>query len=115
MYGAFKVHEVLGFHADYDHPEQFSHSRLFSVKKRHDTIYCLGRDQKVIKLAKILSNNRFNVTSVGTGAVDSLLTSLHTTFCLQYLVLKIARKLGLKDCAFLKGQKLLHISSDLIY
>jgi len=46
MYAAFKIHEVLGLPAQYQHTEQLGHSQLFSIREKSDNIlfFNLGRE-----------------------------------------------------------------------
>ncbi len=42
LYGAAKIHEVIGRNAQVQFPEQLGHSHLFALDRRHDTIVCIG-------------------------------------------------------------------------
>src|SRR5207302_7287336 len=42
MYAAFKIHEVLGLSAQYQHTEQLGHSQLFSLQEKSDNLLLLS-------------------------------------------------------------------------
>jgi glutamine---fructose-6-phosphate transaminase (isomerizing) len=117
MYGAFKVHEVLGLPAQYQHTEQLGHSQLFSLREKSDNILCvaLGSDKKTSDVFRVLSKNGFHAYLLNIKTQDPVVSSLHAVFCLQHLALNIGRKMGLQDCAFLTDKRRLALSSRLIY
>ncbi len=114
-YGAFKISEVLGLRADYEFPEQVGHSRLFSLRKHLDSIICLGLDEQSIKLFRILREKGFRVCLIKPTISDSVVAALEVVFYLQHFALGLAKKLKLKECAFLTNRKLLDLSDRLIY
>ncbi len=62
MYGAFKIHEVLGLSAEYQHTEQLGHSQLFSLGEKSDNLVFLGLglDKKTNEVFRVLSKNGFH-------------------------------------------------------
>lgn len=114
-YGASKISEVLGLRADYEFPEQVGHSRLFSLRKHLDSIICLGLDEQSIRLSRILQEQGFRVYLIKPSISDPVLAALEVGFYLQHFALGLAKKLGLKECAFLTNRKLLDLSNRLIY
>ncbi len=116
-YGACKIQEVLGSKADARFPEQVGHAQLFSLDPRKDNIVCIGtsKNRKVWEVAAALSSSGFRVLKVGPRERNVLTWSLAVSFHLQNLVLGIARKLGMNECAFLADKKRLGLSSKLIY
>jgi fructoselysine-6-P-deglycase FrlB-like protein len=117
MYGAFKVHEVLGLPAQYQHTEQLGHSQLFSLQKKSDTLVfvALDSDRRTGEVFRALSKNGFHAYLLKSLTGDPLLSSLQVVFCLQHLALNVGRKMGLRECAFLTDKKRLALSSQLIY
>lgn len=109
------MNEVLGYKADYEYPEQFGHSRLFSLSKGLDSIVCIGSDDETVNLSRILSKSGFSTFSIRSGIRDPLVAALGIAFRLQHLVLKEARALQLRECAFLSDRNLLELSNRLIY
>lgn len=114
-YGTFKMHEVLGYKADYEYPEQLGHSRLFSLSRRFDSIVLIGSDNETVSLYSKLSKSGFSTISIRSNTRDRLVAALEIVFHLQYLVLKEAQRSQLTECAFLADKKLLELSNSMIY
>ncbi len=116
-YGAFKIHEVLGFKAGYQYSEQFGHSQLFSMKKRSDNIVCIGSGQDEIagKVFRILSGNGFQARKVQIISKDPVIAALDSSFHMQHLALGLARRKRYRECAFLSDPARLNMSNRLIY
>jgi fructoselysine-6-P-deglycase FrlB-like protein len=117
MYAAFKIHEVLGLPAQYQHSEQLGHSQLFSLKENRDNLFFLApsSDEKTSEVFRFLSKNGFNAHLLKSDRRDSILAVLQVMFYLQHLALSLGRKMGLQECAFLTDKKRLALSSRLIY
>jgi len=117
MYAAFKIHEVLGLSAQYQHTEQLGHSQLFSLKENRDNLFLLAPslDEKTSEVFRVLSNGGFNAYLLKSTTTDPILAALQVMFCLQHLVLYLGRKMGLQECAFVTEKKRLALSSRLIY
>jgi glutamine---fructose-6-phosphate transaminase (isomerizing) len=117
MYAAFKIHEVLGLPAQYQHTEQVGHSQLFSLQEKTDNLLFLSpsSDKKTIEVFRVLSKNGFNAYLLKSDRRDPILGTLQVMFCLQHLALYLGRKMGLQECAFLTDRKKLALSSRLIY
>jgi fructoselysine-6-P-deglycase FrlB-like protein len=117
MYAAFKIHEVLGLPAQYQHSEQLGHSELFSLKENRDNLFFLApsSDEKTNELFRVLSKNGFNAHLLKSSRRDPIFAALEVMFSLQHLVLNLGRKMGLQECAFLTDKKRLALSSRLIY
>lgn len=115
-YGAFKIHEILGAQAEYEHTEQVGHSKLFSLKKT-DTIVCFAtpHDQETFDLSRELTKSGFHSHLISSKDDDPVLAGLEGAFALQHLALNLARRKGLKEVAFLTDRKMLDLSSRLIY
>src|SRR6266704_1328737 len=62
MYAAFKIHEVLGLPAYYQHTEQLGHSQLFSLQEKSDNLLFLApsSDKKTSEVFRVLSMSGFN-------------------------------------------------------
>ncbi len=117
MYAAFKIHEVLGLPAYYQHTEQLGHSQLFSLQEKSDNLLFLApsSDQKTSEVFRVLSKSSFNAYLLKSGTADPILATLQVTFCIQHLALNLGRKMGLQECAFVMDKKRLALSSRLIY
>ena len=117
MYAAFKIHEVLGLPAQYQHAEQLGHSQLFSLKEKRDNPFFLAPslDEKTSEIYRVLSKSGFNAYLLKSDRRDPILGTLQVMFCLQHLALYLGRKMGLQECGFLSDKKRLALSSRLIY
>ncbi len=116
-YGAFKIHEVLGFKADYQYSEQFGHSPLFSMKRKIDRIVCVhtGQDEIAGNVFRILSENGFQARQVRIVSKDPVIAALDASLHVQHLALSLARRKGYRECAFLSDPARLSMSNRLIY
>jgi fructoselysine-6-P-deglycase FrlB-like protein len=117
MYAAFKIHEVLGLPAQYQHTEQLGHSQLFSLKENQDNLFFLAPSlaEKTSEVFRVLSKTGFNAYLLKSDRRDPILTALQVMFCLQHLALNLGRKTGLQECAFVTDRRRLALSSRLIY
>ncbi len=117
MFAAFKIHEVLGLSAQYQHTEQLGHSQLFSLKEKRDNLFFLAPslDEKTSEVFRVLSKNGFHAYLLKGSTADPILAALQVTFCIQHLALNLGRKMRLQECAFVTDKKRLALSSRLIY
>jgi fructoselysine-6-P-deglycase FrlB-like protein len=117
MYAAFKIHEVLGLPAQYQHSEQLGHSQLFSLKENRDNLFFLAPtpEEKKSEVFGVLARNGFNAHLLKSDRRDPILAALEVMFSLQHLALNLGRKMRLQECAFLTNKKRLALSSRLIY
>ena len=117
MYAAFKIHEVLGLPAYYQHTEQLGHSQLFPLRKKSDNLLFLSpsSDKRTGEVFRVLSRSGFHAYLLKSEARDPILAALQVMFCVQHLALYLGRKTGLRECAFLTDKKRLALSSRLIY
>jgi fructoselysine-6-P-deglycase FrlB-like protein len=117
MYAAFKIQEVLGLSAHYQHAEQLGHSQLFSLKENRDNVFFLtpSLDKKTSEVFRVLSKSGFNAYLLKSDRRDPILGTLQVMFCLQHLALHLGRKMDLQECGFLADKKRLALSSRLIY
>jgi glucosamine 6-phosphate synthetase-like amidotransferase/phosphosugar isomerase protein len=117
VYAAFKIHEVLGLPAQYQHTEQLGHSQLFSLREKRDNLFLLdpSLDEKTSEVYRALSKGGFNAYLLKSDTRDPILGTLQVMFCLQHLALYLGRKMGLQECAFVTDKKRLALSSRLIY
>ena len=115
-YGALKYSEVLGFPATCQYPEEFGHAYLFSAKKT-DTMVCLSSDYDQKTHAVFEATRRFNFSTsmVQSRERDPVLRGIEMALHFQCLAYILARKKGLKECAFISDRGRLGISSRLIY
>ncbi len=117
MYAAFKIHEVLGVSAQYQHTEQLGHSQLFSLQEKSDNLLFLSpsSDKKTSEVFRVLSKNGLHGYLLKGSTADPILATLQVMFCIQHLALYLGRKMGLRECAFVTDEKRLALSSRLIY
>jgi fructoselysine-6-P-deglycase FrlB-like protein len=117
MYAVFKIHEVLGLSAQYQHTEQLGHSQLFSLQEKSDNLLFLSpsSDKKTSEVFRVLSKNGFHSYLLKSGTRDPILASLQIMFCMQHLALNLGKRMGLQECAFVTDKKRLALSSRLIY
>jgi fructoselysine-6-P-deglycase FrlB-like protein len=116
MYAAFKIHEMLGLPAQYQHTEQLGHSQLFSLEKTDNLLFLApSSDKKTSETFRVLSKNGFHAYLLKSESRDPILATLQVMFCIQHLALNLGRKKGLQECAFVTDKKRLALSSRLIY
>jgi fructoselysine-6-P-deglycase FrlB-like protein len=116
LYGAAKIHEVLGTKAEADYPEQMGHAHLFSIDKEHDTIIFIYSDRdKTRELEKTLGKNDFKAEALRVQGSDKVVNCLKIAFHLQQLALLQAKRTRMKECAFKSDKKRLALSCKLIY
>ncbi|GBC74110.1 Phosphoheptose isomerase [archaeon HR05] len=123
VYGSAKLYEVLGARASYCRLEQFCHMEVFSLKEG-DKVLILSSEEKARMLADGLRSNGIDATLLeycnnedrcnGRYEDETLSRLLYYTFLLQITVLNNAKRLGLRECAFV-NHRLLGLSSSLIY
>jgi fructoselysine-6-P-deglycase FrlB-like protein len=118
LYGSLKMNEVFGVRSFAYSLDEFCHSPIFSIKKK-DRIIIVGSHTRDLNVSERITNQlseinilTFYVDCRNRSKVESLLKSI---FFLQLYVVKLAVKNRLKDCNFLKNQRLLSLSSQLIY
>ncbi len=82
MYAAFKIHEVLGLTAQYQHTEQLGHSQLFSLQRKTDNLLFLSpsSDKKASEVFRVLSKSGFNAYLLKSGTADPILAALQVMF-----------------------------------
>jgi fructoselysine-6-P-deglycase FrlB-like protein len=116
LYGAAKINEVLGAKAEAVYPEQLGHAKLFAIDKKRDVIVCIssGRD-KAMKTHEMLRKGGFRSSILAFPEGYVVNRSLRITINLQRLALSLARRKGIKECAFLTDKNRLNLSSSMIY
>jgi glucosamine 6-phosphate synthetase-like amidotransferase/phosphosugar isomerase protein len=118
LYGSLKMNEVFGIHSLAYSLDEFCHSPIFSIKS-NDRIIILGNNTCDLRICKTIMNH-LDKMGVSTLYVDCrkrsmIETLLKSIFFLQLYVVKLAVKNLLKDCYFLRNERLLALSSKLIY
>lgn len=118
LYGSLKMNEVFGVRSLSYSLDEFCHSPIFSIKNK-DRIIIVGSDTRDLDVSKTIMNQlaeinivTFYVDCRKRSMIEGLLKSI---FFLQLYVVKLAVKNRLKDCYFLRNQRLLSLSSQLIY
>ena len=112
------MNEVFGVRSFAYSLDEFCHSPIFSIKS-NDRIIILGNDACDLGISKTIMNRlaQINIMTLYVDCrkrsmIDGLLKSI---FFLQLYALKLAVKNRLKDCYFLRNERLLSLSSRLIY
>jgi fructoselysine-6-P-deglycase FrlB-like protein len=118
LYGSLKMHEVFGVPSLAYSLDEFCHSPIFSIKS-NDRIIILGNNVSEFSMSKMITNQlekmevlTFYINCGKRSMIDTLLKSI---FFLQLYAVKLAVKNRLKDCYFLRNERLLALSSKLIY
>jgi fructoselysine-6-P-deglycase FrlB-like protein len=116
LYGAAKINEVLGAKAEAAYPEQLGHAKLFARDKERDVIVCIssGRD-KAVETHELLQKSGFRSSILAFPESQVVNRSLRIAICLQRLALSLARRRGIRECAFLTDRNRLNLSSSMIY
>jgi fructoselysine-6-P-deglycase FrlB-like protein len=118
MYGALKVNEIFGSKSYAYTIEEFCHSPIFSIKPGDNIIIFdnFGYDKKNASLLySRLNHINYSTIYVDLSDLSQIETVLKSIFLIQMLLLKIAKRDGLKECFFLRNKELFDLSSDLIY
>ena len=118
MYGALKVNEIFGSKSYAYTIEEFCHSPIFSIKPGDNIIIFdnFGYDKKNASLLySRLNHINYSTVYVDLSNLSQIEAVLKSIFLIQMLLLKIAKRDGLKECFFLRNKELLDLSSDLIY
>lgn len=118
LYGSLKMNEVFGVRSLAYSLDEFCHSPIFSIKS-NDRIIILGNDAFDLRISKTIMNQLAEIDVITLYAdcrkrsmIEGLLKSI---FLLQLYAVKLAVKSRLKDCYFLRNERLLALSSQLIY
>lgn len=118
LYGSLKMNEVFGVRSLAYSLDEFCHSPIFSIKS-NDRIIILGNDAFDSRISKTIMSQLAEIDVITLYAdcrkrsmIEGLLKSI---FLLQLYAVKLAVKSRLKDCYFLRNERLLALSSQLIY
>ncbi len=116
LYGAAKINEVLGAKAEAVYPEQLGHAKLFTIDKKRDAIVCIssGRD-KAMETHELLRKSGFQSSILAFPESYVVNRSLKIAVYLQRLALSLARRKGIKECAFLTDKNRFKLSNNMIY
>ncbi len=116
FYGTAKISEVLGAKAEAVYPEQLGHAKLFTIDKKRDFILCIpsGRD-KAMETHQLLIKDGFQSSVIAFPDSQVVNRSLKIAIYLQRLALSLARRKGIKECAFLSDKSRLNLSNRMIY
>src|SRR2546426_10403327 len=116
LYGAAKINEVLGARAEAVYPEQLGHAKLFTIDKKRDFILCIssGRD-KAKETHQLLIRDGFQSSIIEFPDGHVVNRSLKIAIYFQRLALSLAKRKGIKECAFLSDKSRLNLSNRMIY
>src|SRR2546427_4361927 len=116
LYGTAKISEVLEAKAEAVYPEQLGHAKLFTIDKKRDFILCIpsGRD-KAMETHQLLIKDGFQSSVIAFPDSQVVNRSLKIAIYLQRLALSLARRKGIKECAFLSDKSRLNLSNRMIY
>jgi fructoselysine-6-P-deglycase FrlB-like protein len=116
LYGAAKIHEVLGARAEAVYPEQLGHARLFTIDKKRDLVVCISsRRDKAVEVDRLLHKDGFQTSLLMTRNSDIVIGSLKNAIYLQVLALALAKRRRTVEVAFLSDSGRLRLSNKLIY
>jgi fructoselysine-6-P-deglycase FrlB-like protein len=118
MYGALKVNEIFGSKSYAYTIEEFCHSSMFSIKPGDNVVIFdnFGYDKRIAKLLyERLNQINYSSLYIDLNSLSLIDAVLKSIFLIQILLLKIAKRDGLKECFFLCNKELLALSSALIY
>lgn len=118
LYGSLKMNEVFGVRSLAHSLDEFCHSPIFSIKS-NDRIMILGNNACDLGISKKITKELTELDVVTLyidcrkrNTIEGLLKSI---FFLQLYAVKLAVKNRLRDCYFLRNDRLLALSSQLIY
>jgi len=116
LYGAAKINEILGSNAEAVYPEQLGHAKLFTIDKKRCSILCIssGRD-KAMETHQLLHKDDFLSSIIAFPDSQVVNRSLRIATYLQRLALFLAKRKGIKECAFLSDKNRLKLSNRMIY
>ena len=118
IYGALKVNEIFGSKSYAYTVEEFCHSPIFSIRPGDNIIifdnggYDKKKARSLYKRLEKMSHSSLYIDLNNLTVMEAVLRSI---FLIQFLMLKIAKRNGLKDCFFISNKELLKLSSDFIY
>jgi fructoselysine-6-P-deglycase FrlB-like protein len=116
LYGASKIHEVLGARAEAVYPEQLGHTKLFTIDKKRDLIVCISsRRDRAVEVNGLLRKDGFRTSLLTTPRNDIVIGSLINAIYLQVLALALAKRRHMVEVAFLSDPRRLRLSNKLIY
>jgi len=116
-YGAAKVYEILGFRADAEQIEEFSHMELFSLKASDSVIIFSAFDPARIgpRLHAALRSRGYVTSLLGTYNSNPVETIFYYAFLSQLAPLAKAQAKGLSEPYLAGARKKLQISDSMIY
>lgn len=118
LYGSAKIYETLGWRAQYQRVEQFSHMELFALSK-NDTVIAMfsssKQDERGSKLYTHLKGLGIQTHVLETASSHYVNQALETTIHMQLLAWHLAVKNQLTECSFLTKKDKLKTSDTMIY
>jgi glutamine---fructose-6-phosphate transaminase (isomerizing) len=119
LYGKLKVNEIFGFHSNAYSIDEFFHAPIFSLRI-NDCVFLFEKNMTKqndyeSKIRRMLSKLKLNVVSVKYGNRPMFDKIMNAIFIQQMIFATQARKMGLRDCVFIKNRRFLSLSSDVIY
>ena len=118
IYGALKMNEIFGSRSYAYMIDEFCHSPIFSIRREDNIIIFDKGDydkKKAQVLCKRLDKISYSSLYIDLKKLTGIEAVLKSIFLIQFLMLKIAKRNGLKECFFICNKELLKLSSDLIY
>lgn len=115
MFCAAKLYEVLGLDAHYERIEQFSHMGLFSARRGDTVLLFEGENPHNKKLVRALGDCGLVVKRIGLDGGSPVDRVVFLIFVSELVALYAARRKNLKECFFVKQNKLRNASSSMIY
>lgn len=119
VYGKLKINEIFGYPSSAYCIDEFFHAPIFSLRV-HDCIVLLENSEykkhsSEKKIYGMLSRARLRVLPIRSLRRTLFEKIMSSIFTQQIIFATQARKLGLRDCAFIRNKKFLSLSSEVIY
>ena len=117
VYGAAKVYEILGYRADAEQLEEFSHMELFSLKASDSVIVFSAFDPARIgaRLHAALRSRGYVASLLDPHSPNTVETIFYYAFLSQLAPLAKAQARGLSEPYLAGARKKLQVSDGMIY
>jgi len=112
LYTSFQMAEFFGSSFTAHRLEEFCHSPIFGLKKSQD-IWILG--QKEEEISQSLGKLGFRTFYIELSNSDSVTQLFESIFCVQKLILLLAKKYGYTELQYTVMKEVLKASSEIIY
>jgi fructoselysine-6-P-deglycase FrlB-like protein len=117
MYAAAKTYEFMGFRAQPELLEEFSHLELFALKKSDSVnlFSCFDPSGMSSRLGRILGERGYMVNIIPCSGGSDVERLFHAVFTIQLAIISQAKIVGLSKPKFLSSGGRLQTSDYMIY